>query len=233
MSLTKFSLVIAVLGLCSMEPLMAGGVPPIGEREIVISTEPGGTQRALVVRVMAPVSVSGPMAGRFVISVANSLGEGVFLVVEGFDELGFSYRKESSSSSLSGFSGGVLYPLDTSFLLRRLSSAWISDGRSIGTEACYTLIDCRLMRPEGIDFRDMLGADVRAFVTISGYFQRDGKSFSAQVELPIVFSDAETEPERQPNFEGCVRPERDGVVNTTHIEHAPGGPETKSQPTKD
>lgn len=35
------------------------------------------------------------------------------------------------------------------------------------------------------------------------------------------------------NPEGCVRPERSGAVNTTSVEQARGGPETKPQPTKD
>ena len=35
------------------------------------------------------------------------------------------------------------------------------------------------------------------------------------------------------NPEGCVRPERSGAVNTTIVEQARGGPETKPQSTKD
>ncbi len=38
---------------------------------------------------------------------------------------------------------------------------------------------------------------------------------------------------RTANPEGCVRPERSGAVNTTFVEQARGGPETKPQPAKD
>ena len=37
----------------------------------------------------------------------------------------------------------------------------------------------------------------------------------------------------RPNPESCVRPERSGAVNTTGVEHARGGSETKPQPPKD
>ena len=37
----------------------------------------------------------------------------------------------------------------------------------------------------------------------------------------------------EPNPESCVRPERSGAVNTTLVEQARGGPETKPQPAKD
>jgi len=166
--------------------VLPGYSEAVGERDIILVSSLKGTETGILVKATTPVFVSGPRRGHFKILISNCLEEEVFIVVQGFDDVGFSFQKETATCSIGGGGGGTIHlESDSRFLLKRLTASSVLEGQRVGIDTSFARVDCRL-GDCGQKLEELIGADAKAIITISGYFRADGRSFWKQIEVPIV-----------------------------------------------